>query len=73
MNGVFVVFKDMIPACEGVEMHKLDILRAGIEYVRYLKGCVDQMDGANEKRRGQDDGGRSKVKGKEAEERFELD
>ena len=43
MNEEFGVLKDMIPACEGVEMHKLAILQAGIEYVRYLEGCIKQM------------------------------
>ena len=43
MNEEFGVLKDMIPACEGVEMHKLAILQAGIEYVRYLEGCVSQL------------------------------
>ena len=45
MNEEFGVLKDMIPACEGVEMHKLAILQAGIEYVRYLEGCVRQLKG----------------------------
>lgn len=43
MNEEFGVLKDMIPACEGIEMHKLAILQAGIEYVRYLEGCITQM------------------------------
>lgn len=43
MNEEFGVLKDMIPACEGVEMHKLAILQAGIDYVRYLEGCIKQM------------------------------
>ena len=50
MNEEFGVLKDMIPACEGVEMHKLAILQAGIEYVRYLEGCIKQMKGDNEER-----------------------
>lgn len=50
MNEEFGVLKDMIPACEGVEMHKLAILQAGIEYVRYLEGCVAQLKAENEKR-----------------------
>ena len=48
MNEEFGVLKDMIPACEGVEMHKLAILQAGIEYVRYLEGCIKQLKGENE-------------------------
>ncbi|KIW46850.1 uncharacterized protein PV06_02480 [Exophiala oligosperma] len=51
MNEEFGVLKDMIPACEGVEMHKLAILQAGIEYVRYLEGCVAQLKGENEKQK----------------------
>jgi len=49
MNEEFGVLKDMIPACEGVEMHKLAILQAGIEYVKYLEGCVAQLKAENEK------------------------
>lgn len=51
MNEEFGVLKDMIPACEGVEMHKLAILQAGIEYVRYLEGCVAQLKAENEHKR----------------------
>lgn len=43
MNEEFAVLKDLVPACRGVEMHKLAILQAGIEYVRYLEGCVDGL------------------------------
>lgn len=43
MNEEFGVLKDMIPACKGVEMHKLAILQAGIEYVKYLQGCVEKL------------------------------
>ncbi|SPN97154.1 uncharacterized protein DNG_00670 [Cephalotrichum gorgonifer] len=42
MNEEFAVLKDMIPACEG-EMHKLAILQASIEYVRYLEDCVSKL------------------------------
>ncbi|KAJ9607757.1 hypothetical protein H2200_007835 [Cladophialophora chaetospira] len=49
MNEEFGVLKDMIPACEGVEMHKLAILQAGIEYLRYLEGCVSQLKAENAK------------------------
>jgi hypothetical protein len=37
MNEEFGVLKDMIPACAGQEMHKLAILQASIEYMRYLE------------------------------------
>ncbi|KAI7222242.1 hypothetical protein KC333_g1208 [Hortaea werneckii] len=40
MNEEFGVLKDMIPACQGQEMHKLAILQASIEYLRYLEQCV---------------------------------
>ncbi|KAI3397838.1 hypothetical protein diail_10239 [Diaporthe ilicicola] len=42
MNEEFAVLKDMIPACTG-EMHKLAILQASIEYVRYLQDCVEKL------------------------------
>jgi hypothetical protein len=48
MNEEFGVLKDMIPACEGVEMHKLAILQAGIEYVRYLEGCIRTLKGEDD-------------------------
>lgn len=37
MNEEFGVLKDMIPACAGQEMHKLAILQASIDYMRYLE------------------------------------
>lgn len=43
MNEEFAVLKDLVPACRGVEMHKLAILQAGIEYVRYLEACVEEL------------------------------
>lgn len=52
MNEEFGVLKDMIPACEGVEMHKLAILQAGIEYVHYLEDCIKQMKAEKEHDRG---------------------
>ncbi|KAK4190486.1 hypothetical protein QBC35DRAFT_69747 [Podospora australis] len=42
MNEEFAVLKSLIPACTG-EMHKLAILQASIEYVRYLEDCVAQL------------------------------
>jgi len=51
MNEEFGVLKDMIPACHGVEMHKLAILQAGIEYVRYLEGCIAQLKAESTSRR----------------------
>ncbi|ROV96340.1 hypothetical protein VPNG_09036 [Cytospora leucostoma] len=42
MNEEFSVLKDMIPACTG-EMHKLAILQASIDYVRYLHDCIEKL------------------------------
>ncbi|KAK2004136.1 helix-loop-helix DNA-binding domain-containing protein [Colletotrichum falcatum] len=42
MNEEFAVLKGMIPACTG-EMHKLAILQASIEYVRYLEDCIAKL------------------------------
>ncbi|KAK4634379.1 hypothetical protein CLAFUW4_01071 [Fulvia fulva] len=43
MNEEFGVLKDMIPACKGQEMHKLAILQASVEYLRYLEQCVSDL------------------------------
>ncbi|KAF1956087.1 hypothetical protein CC80DRAFT_516365 [Byssothecium circinans] len=47
MNEEFGVLKDMIPACAGQDMHKLAILQASIEYMRYLQRCVDELKEAH--------------------------
>ncbi|KAH7133668.1 hypothetical protein EDB81DRAFT_109937 [Dactylonectria macrodidyma] len=47
MNEEFAVLKNMIPACTG-EMHKLSILQASIEYVRYLEDCVAKLKAQQE-------------------------
>ncbi|CAK1355372.1 hypothetical protein CB0940_00898 [Cercospora beticola] len=47
MNEEFGVLKDMIPACQGQEMHKLAILQASIEYLRYLEQCVADLKAQN--------------------------
>jgi len=47
MNEEFGVLKGMIPACKGVEMHKLAILQASIEYLRYLEKCVEDLKASN--------------------------
>jgi hypothetical protein len=52
MNGAFSTLKEMIPACRGAderegngkEMHKLDVLNAGIEYLGYLEKCLERMN-----------------------------
>ena len=43
MNEEFETLKAMIPACQGQTMHKLSILQAGIEYMRYLERCVADL------------------------------
>ncbi|KAL8736247.1 MAG: hypothetical protein Q9166_000402 [cf. Caloplaca sp. 2 TL-2023] len=47
MNEEFGVLKDMIPACKDHEMHKLAILQASIEYLRYLEQCITDLKAAN--------------------------
>jgi hypothetical protein len=47
MNEEFGTLKDMIPACDRQEMHKLAILQASIDYVRYLENCVRELREAN--------------------------
>ncbi|MCJ1407006.1 hypothetical protein MMC19_001076 [Ptychographa xylographoides] len=47
MNEEFGVLKDMIPACHDQEMHKLAILQASIDYLRYLEQCVSDLKTAN--------------------------
>ncbi|KAK7423349.1 hypothetical protein QQX98_001140 [Neonectria punicea] len=47
MNEEFAILKGMIPACTG-EMHKLSILQASIEYVRYLEDCVAKLKAQQE-------------------------
>ncbi|KAF8461882.1 hypothetical protein BDZ91DRAFT_772758 [Kalaharituber pfeilii] len=47
MNEEFAMLKNMIPACQGVEMHKLAILQASIEYLRYLEDCVEKLKRSN--------------------------
>lgn len=47
MNAEFETLKNLVPACgKGVEMHKLAILQASIEYVRYLEGCLKELQKA---------------------------
>lgn len=52
MNEEFGVLKDMIPACRGQEMHKLSILQASIEYMRYLEQCLADLKTGHLLRRG---------------------
>jgi hypothetical protein len=49
MNEEFDTLKNMIPACEGQEMHKLAILQASIDYTRYLEDCIQELKGHNDK------------------------
>jgi hypothetical protein len=48
MNEEFGVLKDMIPACTGQDMHKLAILQASIQYMRYLETCLADLKSAHE-------------------------
>ncbi|EEP81009.1 predicted protein [Uncinocarpus reesii 1704] len=50
MNEEFATLKNMIPACQGQEMHKLAILQASIEYVNYLEQCIVDLKAANNRR-----------------------
>ncbi|RFU79355.1 hlh transcription factor [Trichoderma arundinaceum] len=52
MNEEFALLKSMIPACTG-EMHKLAILQASIEYVRYLEDCVAKLKAQQEQAQNQ--------------------
>ncbi|KAF5026495.1 hypothetical protein F66182_1417 [Fusarium sp. NRRL 66182] len=56
MNEEFAVLKDMVPACTG-DMHKLSILQASIEYIRYLEDCVSQLKEHQEDESGQTESG----------------
>ncbi|KAL8712250.1 MAG: hypothetical protein Q9220_003401 [cf. Caloplaca sp. 1 TL-2023] len=47
MNEEFGVLKNMIPACKDQDMHKLAILQASIDYLRYLEQCVTDLKAAN--------------------------
>ncbi|MCJ1448116.1 MAG: hypothetical protein MMC23_008629 [Stictis urceolatum] len=47
MNEEFDTMKEMIPACQGQSMHKLAILQAGIDYLRYLERCVADLKAVN--------------------------
>ncbi|MCJ1318696.1 hypothetical protein MMC15_004026 [Xylographa vitiligo] len=47
MNEEFGVLKNMIPACHGHDMHKLAILQASIDYLRYLEQCVTDLKAVN--------------------------
>ena len=47
MNEEFGVLKDMIPACAGQDMHKLQVLSASIEYMRYLEKCLAELKAAH--------------------------
>lgn len=63
MNEEFAVLKGMIPACTG-DMHKLSILQASIEYIRYLEDCVSKLK-AQQEEDGQTESGRQTPTGRE--------
>ncbi|PHH87110.1 hypothetical protein CDD83_9297 [Cordyceps sp. RAO-2017] len=54
MNEEFAVLKNMIPACSG-EMHKLAILQASIDYIRYLEDCVVKLKAQHDADQGRED------------------
>ncbi|KAI9862488.1 MAG: hypothetical protein M1813_004339 [Trichoglossum hirsutum] len=47
MNEEFCVLKQMIPACQNQDMHKLAILQASIDYLRYLEQCIAGLKANN--------------------------
>ncbi|KAF4998831.1 hypothetical protein FGRMN_2886 [Fusarium graminum] len=63
MNEEFAVLKGMIPACTG-DMHKLSILQASIEYIRYLEDCVSKLK-AQQEDNGQTKSGRQTPTGRD--------
>ncbi|SPJ79141.1 uncharacterized protein FTOL_07532 [Fusarium torulosum] len=64
MNEEFAVLKGMIPACTG-DMHKLSILQASIEYIRYLEDCVSKLKAQQEEDNGQTESGRQTPTGRD--------
>ncbi|KAF4490389.1 Sterol regulatory element-binding 2 [Fusarium agapanthi] len=64
MNEEFSVLKGMIPACTG-DMHKLSILQASIEYIRYLEDCVSKLKAQQEDDNGQTESGRQTPTGRD--------
>ncbi|QUC18136.1 uncharacterized protein UV8b_02377 [Ustilaginoidea virens] len=58
MNEEFAVLKSMIPACTG-EMHKLAILQASIDYVRYLEDCIAKLKAQHGDHQNRDRAGQS--------------
>ncbi|KAJ4008253.1 hypothetical protein NW752_010133 [Fusarium irregulare] len=64
MNEEFAVLKGMIPACTG-DMHKLSILQASIEYIRYLEDCVSKLKAQQDEDNGQTESGRQTPTGRE--------
>ncbi|KAF5674036.1 sterol regulatory element-binding 2 [Fusarium heterosporum] len=64
MNEEFAVLKGMIPACTG-DMHKLSILQASIEYIRYLEDCVSKLKAQQEEDNGQTESERQTPTGRD--------
>ncbi|KAF4453240.1 Sterol regulatory element-binding protein 2 [Fusarium austroafricanum] len=64
MNEEFAVLKGMIPACTG-DMHKLSILQASIEYIRYLEDCVSKLKAQQEEDNSQTESGRQTPTGRD--------
>jgi len=47
MNAEFQTLKELVPACKGRELHKLEVLRETVGYVRWLEGMVEDLRSAN--------------------------
>lgn len=43
MNAEFEALKNMVCKGDKTDMHKLEILQASIEYVKYLEACVEKL------------------------------
>ncbi|KAH9835522.1 transcriptional regulator [Teratosphaeria destructans] len=73
MNEEFGVLKDMIPACRGQEMHKLAILQASIDYLRYLEQCVSDLQAQNSSPRPRPPARRRNAEDEDEDEEMEDD
>jgi hypothetical protein len=43
MNAEFQTLKELVPACKGRELHKLEVLRETVRYVRWLEGMAEEL------------------------------
>jgi hypothetical protein len=46
MNAEFEALKNMVCKGDKTDMHKLEILQASIEYVKYLEACIEKLQSA---------------------------